>query len=99
MVRRHAKNPARPRTLRLWPFVLVALAVMAGLVVVAARARTEADDARRGQALVEHLRAGSQELSAMSSQAMLDSHDDPSGPSLLALSAVTTRGLSIYRDL
>jgi len=98
MVRRALSPRALVRSLRVWPFVLLALGLMVGMVVVAEGARQDADRARQAQVGYEHLRARSLELSALVANARYDVRFK--GRSMASvLPVVFSDGLRVYRDM
>ncbi len=98
MVRRALSPRALVRSLRVWPFVLLALGLMVGMVFVAENARVEADHARQAQVGYEHLRARSLELSTLIADAQYDVHVNHKSIGAV-LPKVFADGLRVYGDM
>ena len=60
-MRRRAETP-RTGSLRILPLLVCALAVIAGMLLMADRARSAADRARQAQVLMERVRNGTQRV-------------------------------------
>ena len=92
--RRHPRSRTVPggRSLRMLPIFVAALAVIAGMLVMADYARREADQARQAQALMEHTRTLGARIDSLTWRRLA------SGPNG-GTEAVVSEGLRQYKQL
>lgn len=98
MVRRALSPRALLRSLRVWPFIVLGLAVMSVMLLVADNARREADRARKAQVAYEHLRARSIAISALMGKGLREVliHRRPAAR---ALPAIIADGIRVYGEM
>src|SRR3954451_19146741 len=92
--RRHTRSRTvfRGASLGMLPIVVAALAVIAGMLVMADYARRQADQARQAQALMEHTRTLGAGLDSLPWASRASGHDT-------APDAIIAQGLGHYKQL
>src|SRR4051794_10851560 len=92
--RRHPRSRTvlRGRSLRILPIFVAALAVIAGMLVMADYARREADQARRAQAVMEHTRTLGAGIDSLTWRRLAGERNE-------GTDAVVSEGLSQYKQL
>src|SRR3954447_19540374 len=82
----------RGGSLGMLPIVVAALAVIAGMLLMADYARRQADQARQAQALMEHTRTLGAGIDSLTWRSLASGHDT-------ALDAIVAQGLGHYKQL